>query len=253
MDEIPLDDIVPPPPPQQPVNQDEDWHQRYKTLIGTAIAYILQLALEDSTKWSIVEPLERIALFERPVNVDGYCIFKVQGVVAGRADRYLYVIKDHDKDTRCPWDTDVLHVQQLETYMSNEGNITVVRSTIKSPLPRIIAPRVLLGLQWTDYDTQLQTHKLVFCSAQHPFFKCLPTEGVEADARIGIIIRQLDKGQCELCMFVRVNPGGALGSLWIDRYKEALRARIYLYESVVQAWSTYYGPGKDPKKLENRK
>ncbi len=258
MDEIPLHDMPALPPVEPSIEaaskeNNSEWHQSYKTLTGTAIAYILQLALDDSKKWTIVEPVERISLFERPVDAGGHYTFKVHGVVQGRADRYLYVIKDHDKDTRCAWDDNVSNVQQLETYMALEGNITIVRSTVKSPIPRIIAPRLLLGVQWTDYDPELRTHKLVFCSAQHPFYKCLPEDGVEANARIGVILHQLDKGQCELTLFVRFKPGGSLSSIWIDRYKEALRQRVYLYERVVQGWDTYYGPTRDPKKVENRK
>ncbi len=232
-----------------------EWHEHYKTVIGNAIRFSQRLAAERV--WAIVEPpnaeqFDPVTLYERPVDKKGFYGFKVAGIVQGRAERYYHVLNDHQKATRGKWDTeDVLDdMEQFETYCSTEGDITVVQSTIKSPVPLMVAHRFLFGVRWSAYNPKEKRHTIVFSTCDHPLIQ-MPQDGrVAAHAMLRADIQQLEDGNtCMLGLHVHFHFGGSpLGlGIWVNKYKERLRQRVYLYQKVVAEWDTYYGPTRDPK------
>lgn len=233
--------------------QDTIWHARYKKLIANAIHF--SNALKKQTVWELVEPVDgRVSLLERPVDKRGFYTFQVTGVLEGRAERYFHILNDHQQATRGKWDTeDVLDgMDQYETYCSEEGKITVVQSTIKSPMPQLAAHRFLFGIRWSEYISASCSYVIVFQTCDHPLLR-MPADGrVAAHAMLRADIEPInDNKQSIVTLTVYFHPGGGGGgvgvSLCIHRYKERLRQRMYLYERVVAAWDTYYGPDRDPK------
>jgi hypothetical protein len=236
--------------------QDSLWHERYKKYIANAIHFCE--AFGKQAVWEYVEPPSSeqddrgISLFERPVTKNGFYSFQVTGVLDGRADRYFYILNDHQQATRGKWDTeDVLgDMEQYETYCSDEGKITVVQSTIKSPAPHIIAHRFLFGVKWSDYACNSDSYVIVFQTCGHPMLT-MPADGrVAAHATLKAKIESINDGkQSILTLSVYIHPRGssAFMGIYINKYKERLRQRMYLYERVVAEWDRYYGPDRDPK------
>jgi hypothetical protein len=236
-----------------------DWLQRYKTRLGNAIQSMHRLALLDDDGWVFVEGphQNRFSLFQRETAPGNAYTFRLEGVVHGRADRFIYAIKDHDSHTRMPWEGgDALETNQYESYDDPESKetLTVVQSLFKTPLPKVVANRFVLGIQWISYDEQTQTHSLVFGSADHQFCVC-PPDAVAVDLTMGVFVRQLDNKTCDLTLILKGSPGGnALSSaVLVDKYKEKIRERVLLWESVVADWNRFYGQTKNPKNAAFRK
>lgn len=248
------------------------WQDYYKTRIGEAYRDGLKLLRQDDSSsnnwWHLIEAEEGteektqcggpVLLFEHDVGMADFPrVFRVTGVVKGRAERFLHVIKDHDRYTRLAWDArHVETVQVLEEYHPPEGSIYVVKSEIKAPRP--LENRLLLGVQSHRYNAQLQTYTYVFKSAQHYFYSNqLPPSGKSlANAFVCIWIAQSAAEEiCQIKMVVGVNVGGnALATrLILGNYHHHLRERFVLWERVVNDWDTYYPPETNQKRIENRK
>jgi hypothetical protein len=220
-----------------------EWHERYKNAMGNAIRICLRDASRTRPEeWKVVGKDDRVFLCEKTKNLPGdYIVIKVRAILRGRADRYAYVMRDHNFETRGRWDTDIEDVKQLESYTSQEGTIFVVQSTIKNTFNN----RSLLGIMFYHLTEETNTHKVIFTTAPHPYYKCNPNE-VKAEATIGCFLRQLDgDAETEVIIVTYVNPGGGLMTkLYLKAYKERLRKRAYLYEQVVAKWDEYYGKNK---------
>ena len=244
-----------------------EWQELYKRVVGEAFRDGLKLIKEDELDvrrgWRLIDEdddrsqthIHPVLLFELEPSIGDYArTFKVTSVVRGRPDRFLYVIKDHDNDTRSAWDAqEVISTQQLETYSPREGDIQVVKSHVRSPLPMLTSHRFLLGVQSAVYNAENKTHVYVFKSAPHYYFKC-PPEMTQATALVCIWLSAMSRDECEIKMVVAVDAG----NLWtaapfLRRYENKLRERIVLWQRVVDEWDRYYGPKRDPKKVENRK
>ena len=190
-------------------NKEKDIHDEYKRIIGNAIAQSWTVANQKA--WVIVEPLDPVTFYEQPVDEKGFYAFKVSGIVQGRADRYFYVLCDHQTCTRGQWDKDDVldDMEQYETYHSDEGKITVVCSTIKSPVPRLVAHRRLFGVRWAEFVKEHNRYTIVFQTCQHPTIRCPEDGRVDANALIRADIDLLDSpGQCSLTLTVRINLSG---------------------------------------------
>lgn len=244
------------------------WQDYYKTKIGEAYRDGLKFLQQDETSsnnwWHLIEAEEEtrtlcggpVLLFEHDVCMPEFPrVFRVTGVVKGRAERFLHVIKDHDRDTRLAWDArHVEAVQVLEEYHPPEGSIYVVKSEIKAPRP--LENRLLLGVQSHRYNAQLQTYTYVFKSAQHYFYSDqLPSGKSLANAFVCIWIAQAPADICQIKMVVGVNVGGnaLVTRLILGNYHHHLRERFVLWERVVNDWDTYYPPETNQKRIENRK
>lgn len=70
---------------------------------------------------------------------------------------------------------------------------------------------------------------------------------------------QKNPRKCEVTMYHELDGRAPGVKEWFrsthmrQLYAEIVRTRIYALEMVVNKWDIYYGPTRDPKKLENRK
>lgn len=212
----------------------------------------------------------RVHLFEH-ARLPG--TFMARAVVKGLAERFAYVARDYDKQTRLAWDCHdgVVHTAQLESYLMKSGHtLSAVECRIRSPVP-MASDRHLVGVQTYLFSKTLppDTHKVLFCSvAANPRFKC-PVDAVSVGGVVaGVVVRQLEDKisgstrtrECEITLVVQVKElNNAIGvnyltaGFYLGATKERLRRRVRLYQDVVHNWDTYYGPSRDPKRLENRK
>lgn len=224
------------------VNSNE-WHDRYKNAMGKAI----QLCLKDinrtrAEEWAPVGSDPRVFMCEKTQTVPpNWDVIKIRAVLRGKAERYAYVMRDHNFETRGKWDSDVIDAKQLETYTSDEGKLIVVQNSIQSRLSN----RSLLGVLFYHFTESTETHQIFFTTAPHPYYKCKSTE-TKMDATIGCVLRQLEKTEeTEVIIVGYVNAGvGMMARLFLGDYKEKLRQRVYLYEKVVAKWDEYYGKNK---------
>lgn len=222
-----------------------EWHDRYKNIMGNAIRVCLRdVSRTRPEEWKIVGHDERVFLCEKiknkPVGGD-FIVIKVRAILKGRADRYAYVMRDHNFETRGKWDTDIEDVKQLESYVSDEGTLHVVQTTVKNAFNN----RSMLGILFYHLTEETNTHKVIFTTALHPYYKCNSTE-VKVEATIGCFLRQLEgNAETEVIIVTYVDPGGGLMTkLYLKQYKERLRKRAYLYEQVVSKWDELYGKNK---------
>lgn len=277
LEDIPLQDFVPTPTVASPTPQDcvspetaAAQLEKYKIKMGTSIEIALKYLLPNDN-WRLIpaavgDVRGAISLFELPEQASPYYNLKAVAVCQGRASRYFHVIKDHDPHTRMPWDkNNVTHIQQMETYMAEEGEIVVVESTWKSGT-YLFSDRHVLGIMSHHFDPELATYSLYFTTADHYHFKSPPSPSapfgggggsVSAQVLLCVILRKLTDETTEVTIMLRINPNvsrfSTMSLFFENKYKEELRKRVALYEFVVQRWNDFYGPKNDPKKIENRR
>lgn len=246
--DVPLHDLAPVPTIDPAIEAASrvnvsEWEERYKTIIGTGIERIKRLASLDSL-WRLSESDHRVALYEMDTAV------KVTAIVHGRAERYLYVAKDHDKDSRMKWDTQdgLVSVNEYHRFRPPEGDIVLVDSRF-SLNSYIYSDRYVLGIMNSGFDATLNLYKLVFCTAPHYYYTCPKDCVAVQDVTVGVLVRQLEDEKCELTIIA----AGSFGIPFMYRsyYAMRLRERVLLYEKVVLTWNAFYP--LDPKKVENRK
>lgn len=239
-----------------------EWEAKYKK--AAAEAYrdglaILRENIYDATQWQLWDK-QNHQIFQRLVRdpEDRFTmrfpyIFRVHAVVKGKPERYIWVIKDHDKDTRLAWDhQDVASVQQMETYRTDQGDIDVVKCEIKN-LGVLVSNRLLLGVQTTSYNPEERTHIYAYQTAEHYYFsKHFNSAKVVLVPKCVVFVHltPFDDGTCSLKMLVGIDPGKNAWMIKSD-YPSKLRERVVLWERVVQNWKLYYP--LDPKLVENRK
>lgn len=243
-----------------------EWEAKYKRASAEAYRDGIVLLNEKETDpslwtlWDHEHDSENpVQIFKRIPTNSFPCIFRAHAVVNGRAERYIWAIKDHDRDTRLVWDRDsVESVQQLETYRPPEGDIDVVKCVVKSP-HWAMSPRLLLGVQTTSYNAKDRTHIYAYQTSEHFYFSKHYKETVHRNCvlvdkcMVFIWISPLKNNQCALKMIVCIDPGNlwAAGPALHATYPAKLRERIRLWERVVRDWKIYYP--LDPKLVENRK
>jgi hypothetical protein len=247
------------------------WKERYQRTM--ALAYERALFLLQSPDWELweadignageprlyipagMEMQDWMPLYGR--------FFKVECIVSGRADRYLWLLQDFEKDSRLPWeqqnDTLVSSVQQMETYCSEEGNIDVVKSVIKSP-SSLTSDRLLMGIQNTHYNAQTKAHLYMFHTEDHHYFTPHLKDTVHRDCTlvpqclVGVWLCPVDGGtRTHLKMVVSVHPGPmwAATPLLNRSMPPLLCKQVQVWERVVEEWKQWYP--LDPKRAENRK
>lgn len=249
------------------------WKERYQRTM--ALAYDRSLFLLQSPDWELwqddIAPnkprLYTSAGMEARDWMHSYKsrFFKVEAVLEGRAERYLWVLQDFEKDSRLPWeehyDTLVSSVQQMETYYTEEGNsdIDVVKSVVKSP-SMLTADRLVMGVQSTHYNAQSRTHLYVFHTEEHhyftPHFKETIHKGctVVPQCLVGVWLCPVDGGmRTHLKMVVGVDAGPmwAAAPLLNSSMPPLLCKQVQVWERVVREWKQWYP--LDPKRAENRK
>lgn len=251
-----------------------EYQDYYKRIVGETYQRGFALLQEDETnvlKWDLLtsqnEGLHPVLLFERkPIEGESTSpykrIFKVSTVVKGRGERFMWVIRDHDKDTRLVWDSrEISSVQQLETYRPQEGDIDVVKCEVRSPYPLLMSNRLLLGVQQVRYNPDFRTHTYVYHTAFHYYYSEHLKETIHKNCvlipnvLVCVWLSPMEGGECRLKMVVCIDAGNLWAStpLVNASYPEKLCERILLWQRVVSEWDTYYGKASDPKLPENRK
>jgi hypothetical protein len=281
-DEINQPRVQAPPPQEYPSRMMEEaskisggeWQDYYKKRMGETYQRGFALIQEDESnvlKWDLLtsnnEGLHPVLLFERKV-VEGEPsspykrIFKVSTVVKGRGERFMWIIRDHDHDTRLAWDSrDVSSVQQLETYRPEEGDMDVVKCEVRSPYPLLMGNRLLLGVQQVRYNADFKTHTYVYHTATHYYYTDHFKETIHKNcslvpnALVCVWLSPMEHGEWRLKMVVCVDAGNlwAAAPMVNASYPERLCERVLLWQRVVNEWDTYYGRENDPKLIENRK
>jgi hypothetical protein len=222
------------------------WYEAYRSLMAKSIDQVHVLL--GSKEWVEETAAGAAVLYSRFSSNSGFYTFKATAVLRGvRPERLMHVVRDHDPETRRPWDSeDVADCAQLETF---PGGIHVVRSRVRMPawLSRLgVWDRHLLGIVWSGYDRLTRTYKLVFRTTQHRYHRADP-DTVAVVGLVGVVVRALDDDNgrrvCELIVVMHVNPGDRLPSAIVDRYYKAkLLERVALYARVAGAdWNTFYG------------
>jgi hypothetical protein len=239
------------------------WQSAYIGLMARSVGYVHWML--KSQDWNLiynsVDENDKFRLFDLTLPPDTefakipggtYYAVKVMGVIAAPAEQVAHIIKDHDEDTRMRWDSeDMVSVQELQTFKTEKGDIKVVQSEVRSPFP-LVANRILLGIMWKGYTAKTNTHKIVFRSTSHWYYR-VPEDKVAADMMVGVIVRGLASPEpsCEVIIVTFGSLGGSVPNMLVDSLKERLRQRMSLYERVAKRWDFYYPPNTDPKK--NRK
>jgi len=242
-----------------------EWEEKYKVASAEAYQYGISLLEEDETNpelwklWAVEEKEEErpLRIMQRLVPSNKWSqVYRVEGIIKGRAERYAWIFQDHDKETRMMWDTEVESVQQLETYRTTEGDIDVVKCEVK--LPWMMSNRLLLGVQSCRY-TENGTHTYAYQTSDHYYFTKHFKETVHQkcymvpNCIVFIWLCPLNNGLCSIKMIVCLEPGPLyLAAPKLNySYPWKLIDRVRLWEHVVDKWREYYP--LDPKLVENRK
>jgi len=228
---------------QEYQKEKNPWIEHYKKLMHSSIKSFHALLLSRS--WvarpsNFVDSNTPVQLYECDRNSShGFYTLKAQAVLSVRPERLMFVIRDHDENTRLKWDSEHLEsCKELECFKTDEGEIKVVTSRVKFNVP-LLSSRYNLGISWYGYDRKTQSYKYVFRSTQHRHYKC-PPDAVNMISLAGVLIRTLENKQCELFIVVHVNPGNSFPSMIAESCKEWLRDRVWLYERIVKNWDKYY-------------
>ena len=242
-----------------------EWQEVYKRCMGETYQKAFALLEEPPEAWSLLatnnEGVHPILLFERNDSLTPYArVFRLNTVVEGRGERFVWLLRDHDAETRLAWDaTDVVSVQQLETYRPAEGDIDVVKCEVRSPYAMLVSNRLLLGVQQAQYNATLKTHTYVYHTAPHYYFTHHLKETVHRKCTlvphllVCVWLSPMEHGKCRLQMVVCVDAGSMsiMSPLINATYPEKLCAQVLRWQRVVREWDTYYP--NDPKLVENRK
>lgn len=239
---------------------DLAWLADYKSRMERAIHLVQSLARSELQPpgWALLPCDDRVQLHEK---VGGGGATIATAIVKGRAERYAYIVRDYEPETRLAWDRQTTDSAQMETYHLQDTMHTMC--FVHRRYPALVPgarDRWMQGIQSYFFDSSTCTHTIVFCSAVHPFYEC-PDDAVSVSGAIlGVVVRQLEGKQCEIMLVAQygdvastVGGYGITASMYAGRLKEMLRERVRLLESVVRQWKKYYGPKRDPKKIENRK
>lgn len=226
--------------------QKDAWREAYEKLMNKSINTFYALLVSKS--WKLIESSSSsssVLLFESNRNTaQGFYTLKTQAVLDVRPERLMYVIRDHNPDTRLPWDNEYVKEScELDCYQTKDGEIKVVSTLIETGIP-MISPRFQMGIAWYGYDAKTECYKYIFRSTQHKMHKC-PNDAVNVISLIGVLVKTLrceEKRISQLFIVVHVNPGNNFPSGIAHGFcKEWLRDRVGLYNKVAgEGWSTYY-------------
>lgn len=209
----------------------EDINETIKTLNEKIHKY------EYTTEWEEVynddEKVKHIKLFVS-YNDKGLHELKCQAVLKDCNPWRLYNLNvDNEYTTREMWETGELGgIKQLETYHVKAGKANLVEYWVNLP---VISNRVFQGVQWHDYDEKKNLHTIAFQSKPPKRFPCDTSKYTFGEC---FSIMQIWNNQVTIYTAVRL--GGWIPDWIVSMFKEKLRTRMLLYETVV----------KDDKKYE---
>lgn len=222
-------------------------HESYKKVMGTALQTFLRLRATPITGWTLLR--YEVAEFD-PVTISKAATgeVRISGILSGPARRYAYAMRDYDRDTRLSWDNSTEAVKEHHAFHSGEGKLHYVECTTRHRA----ALRWSAGILFAYYDEGVDEHRVTFCSVDHPLFRCPAGATPLAADRWTLFAKdtctQKDARRCEVTIIISQREGGIDEDL-----PEMMRSRLYALETAVTKWDLYYGPSRDPKKLENRK
>lgn len=246
------------------------WLEAYKKLMNKSIQTFYSLL--GSKAWKPIlntfidsklsSSLYPVFLFECDRNAaHGFYTLKAQAILNVRPERLMYVIRDHNPDTRLAWDSEyVKECKELDCYQTTEGEIKVVSTRVSMGGIPMLSDRFNMGITWYGYDDKTESYKYVFRSTQHKLHKC-PSGAVNVISLMGVFVKTLIQNEesasslgllesdnrlsrriSELFIVVHVNPGNSFPSTIANGFcKEWLRDRVRLYEKVAgEGWKKYY-------------
>jgi hypothetical protein len=219
------------------------WSDAYQNLMENSINQFHTLLSYKTFK--LVDTKDDACLYERENGMShGFYTWKVTKIMNVYADRLLHVIKDFNKQTRMQWDSDQYeNVDELETFITDHGQIKVYKSEEKYNLP-LFWNRVYLGIGWKHFNKRTNTYKFVFRTTQHRLFKCTGKK-VNVICLFGVIIRILDDPcKCECIIINYINPGESVPTAVVNILRTRFFERIFLYEKVTKDWNLFYAKKK---------
>lgn len=242
------------PPPENEENETKitsaskedclEWLNSYRKLLRVSIDQYHHILMKPN--WIIIpsaESTELVQVYEILEPGSAYHTLKAVAVLSVRPERLMYVIRDHNEDTRMAWDSEyMVSCKELESFhLDTEVSslMRVVQSEVSMGIP-LHSNRELLGIDWWRYDGDTKLYEYVFHTTTHRFFTCNTKKNTVVDALVGVTIRTLERGQCELTMVVYANLGAGASFLIYNACRERMRERVHLYDRVVRNWNKYY-------------
>lgn len=236
------------------------WHESYKVVMGNALRSMIRLSQAPQNKWRlqeyVIEGFDPITLSE----YDGgeRFILKATGVLNGAARRYSYAMRDYNPDTRLAWENQgvITHVNERQSFVSQEGKLHYVEMGLSIGS----YPRWSRGLIHARYDKPANEYRVAYASANHPEFP-IPDGKVVLNEKWAMFAQDIQKKptKCSLTIIHELDARATGVREWFRTgqmrhvFCEMIRTRMYALENAVKNWDHYYGPQRDPKKLENRK
>jgi hypothetical protein len=238
------------------------WHESYKTVMGNALRYMIRLSQASPSKWRlqeyIIEGFDPITLSEYDGGGEGRFVLKATGVLSGSARRYSWAMRDYNADTRLAWENSgiITSVNERQSFVSSEGKLHYVEMGVNIGS----YPRWSRGLIHARYDKSANEYRVAYASADHPEF-IIPEGKVVLNERWALFAHDIQKKPTKSSVTIihELDSRAPGVKEWFRTtqtrqvFCEMIRTRMYALENAVTNWDHYYGPTRDPKKLENRK
>lgn len=147
-------------------------------------------------------------------------------------EKLLKLNTDNNFDTRKQWETgELLDIEQLETFPDH--NMNIIRYHINIPVPGVY-DREFLGLQYWEYNKKHETYTLIFKTVNYDEkYPCDTSLYVAGSCMTIMKIRKYGGVGQFVSIFTYVTPNGWIPDIIIPLWKEKLRVRMRLYETVL--------------------
>ena len=192
---------------------------------------------ENETRWIKIknndEKTKHINLWES-VDNNGTYLLKCQAILKNCDPlKILKLNNDNNFETRKQWEgCELINIEQIERWVKE--NINIIRYHINIPAP-FVWDREFLGFQIFDYNKKHKTHRLVHKTFgyedKHP---CDTTKYVAGSCQTMLFIKEYGNDQL-VTIYTDVQPNGWIPEYILPLWKEKLRARMFLYETVAKS------------------
>jgi len=191
---------------------------------------------ETKTKWSEIpnynENAPHIHLYEG-LNEKGSYLLKARAIIKNcDPEKILKLNTDNNYETRKQWEIggELMNIEQLERYEKEKTNI--IRYHINIPVP-MIYDREFLGVQWWDYNEKHKMHRLVHKTFNYDEkFPCDTNKFVQGECQSILLIKAYGTNAQLVTIYSFVNPLGWIPESILPLWKEKLRERMLLYETL---------------------
>ena len=192
---------------------------------------------EKKTTWIRIpnknQNTKHIWLFES-TNEKGTYLLKCQAVLKDCDPlKILKLNNDNNFETRKRWETgELINIEQLETLV--DENINIIRYYINIPVP-LVYDREFLGLQWYDYNEKHKLHRLLHKTVNYDEkYPCDTEKYVAGNCQTVLLISERDNDSI-VTIYTYVQPNGYIPDLILPLWKEKLRNRMFLYETLAKS------------------